>query len=157
MKPLQVVVAIIRNPRTGQMLFQEREKPPYKGHLGLVGGKVEPNEPHDEALVREVKEETSLEVNKLEYVHVIHETLVKQDSKKEVALHVYLVEAQGIIMPSLDEGQVHWLDDMHFNSRKELYIPTDWLIVNAVLNEGDLFGKILIEDKGENYEIKSID
>lgn len=155
MKPLQVVVGIIRDEK-GNMLFQERAKPPYQGHYGLVGGKVELDEVRDKAIVREIKEETSLDVSDFKYIEVINETLMSKDKTFQVALHLYLVKVDGIASPNLSEGEVHWVDEDHFFRKKEKYIPTDWLIVDTFLNNKTFFHEILVEDKGEHYEIKSI-
>ena len=53
--------------RDGKILFLKRNVEPFKGYWGLVGGHVEDNEPVKDALKREFKEETNLdvEVNKL--------------------------------------------------------------------------------------------
>ncbi len=156
MKPMQVVIAIVRDPITGHLLFQERKRQPYKGYFGLVGGKVESSEQHEDAIVREVDEETGLKVLSHKYVQVIHETMVSNGKSSEVALHIYLAEVSGDIKANLTEGKIHWKDESHFNTCKRLYIPTDWLIVNAVINGGKLFNRILIEDNGTQYEIKAI-
>lgn len=51
----EVTVTVIQ--RDSQLLFQRRKKEPYKGHLGLLGGKRERGEYRDQALRREVKGE----------------------------------------------------------------------------------------------------
>lgn len=154
--PLQVVVAIIRDPHTGRLLFQERNKAPYLGYFGLVGGKVESSETRDDAVTREIKEETGLDVQTLTYLQVVHETMTSDENSHFLALHVYLVDAIGHVQANLIEGKVHWLDEDHFNTKKHLYIPTDWLIVNAVINEEKIFSSISVEDNGDHYAVKAI-
>lgn len=154
--PLQVVVAIVRDSKTGNLLFQERQKVPYKGHFGLVGGKVDVGEKRDDAIVREIKEETNLDVQHLTYLQVVHETLMTNEKKYQVALHVYIADVNGQIQANVAEGQIHWLDEKHINTNKRLYIPTDWLIVNAVINDEKLFSRISVEDNGNQYAIKAI-
>lgn len=154
--PLQVVVAIVRDSKTGGLLFQERQKLPYKGHFGLVGGKVDKGEERDDAIVREIKEETNLDVQHVTYLQVIHEMLMTNEKSHHVALHVYLADVIGQVQANVTEGQIHWLEEKHFNTNKPLYIPTDWLIVNAVINDEKLFSKISIEGNGDQYAIKAI-
>ena len=154
--PLQVVVAIVRDSITGNLLFQERQKVPYKGHFGLVGGKVDEGEERDEAIVREIKEETNLDVQHLTYLQVVHETLMTNAKNHQVALHVYLADVNGQVQANVAEGQIYWLEEKHFNTNKALYISTDWLIVNAVINNEKLFSRISVEDNGNKYAIKAI-
>ena len=46
----------------GKYVFIKRGKEPFKGMLALAGGVVEMNETAEEAIVREVKEETNLDL-----------------------------------------------------------------------------------------------
>lgn len=45
-----------------QILLIKRKYPPFKGMWALPGGKLEPDETLEECLIREVKEETGLDV-----------------------------------------------------------------------------------------------
>ncbi len=54
-------VAIIENER-GEVLVARRACEPAKGTLDLIGGFVDPGERSEEAMVREIKEETGIEV-----------------------------------------------------------------------------------------------
>ena len=53
----------VYNPGHNKVLMCLRRKAPYKGLYNLVGGKVEPGEAPRQALIRELAEEISLEVN----------------------------------------------------------------------------------------------
>jgi len=59
--PPAAVGALIANPE-GQLLLLVRGNDPGRGRLGVPGGFVDPGESLEEALIREVHEETSLRV-----------------------------------------------------------------------------------------------
>jgi A/G-specific adenine glycosylase len=84
----EIVVAVVR--RNGRYLIGKR---PTSGLLGglweFPGGKIEPGETHEQALVREVREETGLEVS----VGACIATVDHAYSHFAVTLHVYACEA----------------------------------------------------------------
>jgi 8-oxo-dGTP diphosphatase len=61
-RPLVAVDGIVVR-RTGSIVLIKRKRPPYEGYWALPGGLVEYGETVEEAVVREVKEETGLEVD----------------------------------------------------------------------------------------------
>ena len=67
--PIASTDAIIHNERN-QILFVKRTSDPFKNHLSLPGGLVDYGERIEDALRREVKEETSLNVEPLEILGV---------------------------------------------------------------------------------------
>ena len=67
MNPSAANVAFILNER-GELLVEKRRNEPGKGTLDLPGGFTDANETGEEAIIREVKEETNLQVNRAEYV-----------------------------------------------------------------------------------------
>ena len=66
--PCSATAAIILNSRN-EMLVVRRAKDPAKGTLDLVGGFVDMYETLEEGMRREIKEETGLDVDKLEYLY----------------------------------------------------------------------------------------
>ncbi len=68
--PSAAVVAVIENPK-GELLVAVRAKDPAKGTLDLPGGFVDMYETAEEAVVREVREETLLKVVSTEYLFSI--------------------------------------------------------------------------------------
>lgn len=55
------VGAVVRD-EAGRLLLVRRMHPPEQGRWSLPGGRVEPGESDEQALVREVREETGLDV-----------------------------------------------------------------------------------------------
>ncbi|TPW32014.1 NUDIX domain-containing protein [Pararhizobium mangrovi] len=57
-KPLEAVSAIVR--RGDRFLLVERGRPPIQGQHAFAGGRVEPGETREQAVLRELREETGL-------------------------------------------------------------------------------------------------
>lgn len=68
--PRAAVVALIRN-RRGELLTCRRAKEPAKGTFDLPGGFTESYETAEEAVAREVREETGLSVSAVRYLFSI--------------------------------------------------------------------------------------
>ncbi len=67
--PIPTINAIIHNDKN-QILFVKRKNNPFKNNLSLPGGFVNYGEKIEDALKREVKEETSLSIEPLEILGV---------------------------------------------------------------------------------------
>lgn len=67
MNPAAAVVALITNGR-GELLVERRRLEPAKGTLDLPGGFADVQETAEEAVAREVKEETGLDVVEARYL-----------------------------------------------------------------------------------------
>lgn len=68
--PSAAVVALIVNP-SGELLVTRRAHDPAKGTMDLVGGFVDADETVEQAVAREVMEETDMRVTKTEYLFSI--------------------------------------------------------------------------------------
>ena len=60
--------AIFITNRVGELLVVRRAKEPAKGSFDLPGGFIDMNETAEEAIIREVKEETGLQITKPDYL-----------------------------------------------------------------------------------------
>lgn len=67
MNPSAANVAFILNEH-GELLVERRRNDPGKGTLDLPGGFSDANETGEEGIIREVREETNLQVDRAEYV-----------------------------------------------------------------------------------------
>ena len=68
-KKLQVVAAIIC--KDNRIFATQRGYGEFKGQWEFPGGKVEPGETPEEALVREIKEELDTEIAVAKYIHIV--------------------------------------------------------------------------------------
>lgn len=107
-KPIAAVSALV--VRDNKVLLVRRSKEPYSGFWSLPGGAVELGETVREALVREVREETSVEVEPAEVLDV---TDVIRRDKSSIPVHYVVVTFKafyldGFPAPSSDVSETGW-------------------------------------------------
>ena len=105
--PVPTVDAIIQCSRS--VLLVKRKKDPYKGLLALPGGFVNEGETVEDAVIREVCEETSLEIHPIEILGVY------SDPNRDPRGHILSVVFIGIIVDGIptandDAQEVQWVD-----------------------------------------------
>lgn len=94
-KPVMKKLALIqlRLKETDKYVFQRRDgDAPTSSHLlGFFGGSMEPGELADEAAIRELKEETSLDVGSLTLAHIASLELPRglHDRTEAIELHLF--------------------------------------------------------------------
>jgi 8-oxo-dGTP diphosphatase len=109
-RPLVGVGALIF--RRDRILLAQRGKEPLKGWWSLPGGALEAGETLKDAVRREVREETGLEVEP-EDVYEVFERITR-DSEGRVEYHFVLVDyvcrvAGGSLQPGDDVDAVEWV------------------------------------------------
>ncbi len=85
--PIPTVDAIIQN--SNSILLVKRSKDPYKNQFALPGGFVNEGETIEEAIKREVYEETSLEVHPIDILGVYSDP--KRDPRGHIMTVVFIV------------------------------------------------------------------
>jgi 8-oxo-dGTP diphosphatase len=85
--PIPTVDAIIQNSTS--ILLVKRSKDPYKNQFALPGGFVNEGETIEEAIKREVYEETSLEIHPIEILGVYSDP--KRDPRGHMMTVVFIV------------------------------------------------------------------
>jgi mutator protein MutT len=96
----------------GKLLLEKRKNEPGKGKWSIPGGLVELGENVEQTVVREVKEETGLEVEEPEHIDVIDN--VVRDENDEVKYHFviidYFVKLRGGTMKAMrDAEELRWV------------------------------------------------
>lgn len=110
-----------------RMLLQNRIKNDWQGYT-LPGGHVEPGESFVDAVIREMKEETGLDIKNPQLVGV------KQFPIKDGRYVVFLfkaIEYSGIVVSS-DEGQMEWVESNHLS---EINTVDDFENLMRVIND----------------------
>jgi len=101
-----VTCVMIRNPETNEVLVQNRKRK-YPG-WSFPGGHIEKGESIYDCAVREVKEETGLDVHNLKYCGVVH--WVNRETDERYTCYMYeAVEFDGTLITETDEGEQFWI------------------------------------------------
>ncbi len=99
--PLLAVDAVVFFPETEEIVLIQRKNEPYKGYWALPGGFVEWGETVEQACIREVKEETSLDVEIVDLIGVFSDP--KRDPRGHVVSIAFLcIPRRGHLVASSD-------------------------------------------------------
>lgn len=111
MKKLTIATGVIEN--NGKYLIARRTEPEWlKGLWEFPGGTVEENETVNETLIREILEETNLNIEPIKHLHTIVE-IVKD---REITINFILSKIVGDINIKLDEHDKYvWVDASNYN------------------------------------------
>ena len=95
----------------GKILLEKRKNDPGKGKWSIPGGLVELGENVEQTVIREVKEETGLEVEKPEHIDVVGNVI--RDENGEIKYHFviidYFVKLKGGTMKAMsDAEELRW-------------------------------------------------
>ena len=110
--PIPVVDVIIQ--QDFEVLFAKRKKEPFKGYLGLPGGFVNMRETVEEAARREVKEETSLDIELTDILGVYSDP--QRDPRGHIMSTVFVgrvpsnENAKNKAIAQDDASQLEWID-----------------------------------------------
>ena len=133
-------MVMIYNKSANKVLVQNRCKS-WKG-IAFPGGHLDPGESLYESAVREVKEETGLDITDLEYCGLIH-WCYGADHNEHTFIYYYKTDKySGELIADNEEGQNFWVDtdivrdmdlapgfdkqiDLFFNDKSELFILYD--------------------------------
>jgi len=101
-----VTCVMIQNPNNNEVLVQNRKRK-YPG-WSFPGGHIERGESIHDCAVREIKEETGLDVQKLIYCGVVH--WVNRENDNRYLCYMYkATEYNGKLITETDEGEQFWL------------------------------------------------
>ena len=114
-RPLLGVGAVI--VKNDQVLVVRRANPPLQGQWSIPGGLVDTGETIKEAVIREIREETSLNIEPVELVEVFERILRDADSR--VQYHFVVIDylcrlVSGEAQAGTDVSEIRWarLDEL---------------------------------------------
>ena len=125
MKRIEVVAAIIRK---GDKIFAtQRGYGEWKDWWEFPGGKIEPGETPEEALVREIREELSTEISVDEFL-----CTVEYDYPQfHLTMHCYICSLLTESLHLNEHEAARWLKNNELDSVK--WLPADKIIVEQLI------------------------
>ncbi len=120
MKTINVVAAVIK--QDNKILATQRGYGEFKGGWEFPGGKVEPNETHQQALIREIQEELNITIEVNNYI----DTIEYDYPNFHLSMAVYFATIQEGTPTLLEHNAATWLT-------KETLDTVDWLKADITL------------------------
>ena len=132
LSPLVGVGAVV--VQAGRVLLVQRGTEPAKGQWSIPGGLIDVGESLKDAVIREVREETGLEVEPLELVELLDR--IHRDGERVRYHYViadYLCRVQdGDLQAASDADAVRWAERAEWNSHSSLRIdPVTTRVIEA--------------------------
>ena len=153
-KPIPVAVGcLIRN---NKILLIKRNSPPFENMWSIPAGKIEYGEYIDEAIERELKEETNLDV----IYNGIQATVSEQIFESgKLVLHTILflcnLKSDSHEIKNSSEGELKWFDLNGIEGFKEKIIPSDFeMIQKFIMSKEDGYYNSIIEKAKGTYILK---
>ena len=124
MKTINVVAALIIHD--GHIFATQRGYGEWEGYWEFPGGKVEPGETPEDALVREIREELATEIVVDSYV-----TSIEWDYPAfHLSMQCYLCSVVSGSLTLLEHEASSWLDRNHLHDVK--WLPADETIIGKI-------------------------
>src|SRR4030042_5814088 len=98
--------------KEGKILLEKRKNTPGRGKWSIPGGLVELGENLEQAVIREVKEETCLDVAELSLIDIVDD--VEFDNDGKVRYHFVIIDynvkvTSGVPKAASDAGELRWV------------------------------------------------
>ncbi len=101
--PITTVGALIINPKKEVLLIKTHK---WTNKYGIPGGKIDMGETCEEALIREIKEETNLKISNIKFITIIDSVYSEEFyKKKHMILLNYTCETSGTDVKLNEEAQ----------------------------------------------------
>lgn len=124
MKTIEVVAALIVHDR--RIFATQRGYGDWKGYWEFPGGKVEPGESPEDALVREIREELATEISVGRHV-----TTIEWDYPAfHLSMRCYLCSVVSGSLTLLEHESAAWLDREHLGDVQ--WLPADKSVMSEI-------------------------
>jgi 8-oxo-dGTP pyrophosphatase MutT (NUDIX family) len=155
---MPVAVAAVFSTRG--ILFIKREKPPFVGLWGLPGGKIHYGEHLDEAVKREMLEETGLSTVFRGLRGVVTEKLYAGSRlKMHYLLLVCDLFSKSVRLRRSAEGALCWFPLERLGEDWDKVIPSDRLILEKLVlrQPRKLYYRCCVRKRGEDYHVETFE
>ena len=129
MKTIEVVAAIIR--KEDKIFATQRGYGDFKDWWEFPGGKMEPGETPEDALIREIKEELSTDISVDKFLY----TVDYDYPKFHLTMHCYLCSLLSEALHLNEHEAARWLDKGDIHSVN--WLPADEILLPMIINELD--------------------
>lgn len=149
---LTVLFGIIDND---EILLLKRKKQPYAGLWGMLAGKIEFGESPEQAVIREAKEESGLDIKGVVVKGIISE-VIDDENKNHFYQLVCKAVPESKDFTDSNEGELKWLKISELE--KDKLIPSEWHIINEILlkDKSIEIHNIKVKKQGEIYKLESL-
>lgn len=125
MKSIEVVAAIIK--KENKILATKRGYGEFINMWEFPGGKIEPGETNEAALIREIKEELDADIKIDEFALTVEYTY----PTFHLTMHCYICSLKDTIT-LLEHNDAKWLEKKEFNTVN--WLPADIEVINFLKN-----------------------
>ena len=123
---IDVVAAIIKNSDNKILIAQRNLKKSQGGLWEFPGGKIEPNETKEAAIIREIKEELNMDITCDSYF----DEKVYEYQDKTIKLIALNCSMLGTSYEVLEHEQIKWISINEFNDYQ--FAPADIYFINKL-------------------------
>lgn len=121
--PILCVDVVVRNPKN-EYLLVKRANEPLKGHWWVIGGRVFRGETMEQAAIRKVKEEASLDVTNLELIGYYEETFRENPFGTDGGIHTVSI----VFTTVVDQSQRVELDSQGSDWKYSKQLPSNFIV-----------------------------
>lgn len=128
---IDVVAAVIQNEEGKILIAQRNLKKSQGGLWEFPGGKIEPNETKEEAIIREIKEEMDIDIEAKKF---IGQKVFNYPDKEINLIAIECKQIKGDIK-SNEHEDIKWVNKNEL--RNFNFAPADKFIINAILENNN--------------------
>lgn len=136
----------ISNPKDNTVLVQERVKS-WKG-IAFPGGKLNPGESVVTSTIREVKEETGLDITNLELCG-IKEWYDKEENERSIIFLYKTSTFKGNLILETDEGKNYWIEKDKLTKEQ---LANNFDIMLKVFDK-DSYTEMIYNNEKDNWDL----
>ena len=136
-----VTCVMIQNSETAEVLIQNRTRK-YPGY-SFPGGHVENGESIYDCAVREVKEETGLNVKNLKYCGAVH-WVERENDDRYLCFMYKTVQFDGQLITKTDEGEQFWLSIDELFATKNEKFSTPYYALSPLFHEYGRYSEVFL-------------